>query len=149
MPDDKLIIRSGEPDDIREIMKLEEGSIAHPWESEEIAKLITEERKKCYVACCEDQVVCYVGAETVLDECNIGNIVTAKEFRGRGFATELLDYLLNDLKCDGIAKVFLEVEHDNAPALTLYEKAGFVKYGHRRDYYGKGRDAVLMSKDLC
>ena len=94
------------------------------------------------------EVVCYVGAETVLDECNIGNIVTAKEHRGKGYATEILTILLNNLERRGIKKVFLEVEHDNVPAIALYEKFGFVRYGHRRDYYGPGKDAILMTKDL-
>ena len=84
----------------------------------------------------------------MLDECNIGNIVTAKEFRGRGFATRIMEALLSDLKDRGIVKVFLEVEHDNVPALALYEKSGFVRYGYRRDYYGAGKDAVLMSLNL-
>jgi ribosomal-protein-alanine N-acetyltransferase len=55
---------------------------------------------------------------------------------------------LSELKERKIAKVFLEVEHDNVPALSLYEKAGFVRYGYRRGYYGAGKDAVLMSLDL-
>ena len=72
-----------------------------------------------------------------------------EKYRGRGFAKALMSYLLDDLKKSGIVKVFLEVEHDNAPAIALYEKSGFVRYGQRRDYYGQGRDAVLMSKELC
>jgi len=55
---------------------------------------------------------------------------------------------LYDLKNRGIKKVFLEVEHDNVPAIALYEKYGFVRYGYRRDYYGQGKDAVLMSREL-
>ena len=45
-------------------------------------------------------------------------------------------------------KVFLEVEFDNDPALALYDKTGFQRYGMRKDYYGPGMDAVLMCKNL-
>ena len=128
---------------------MEEGSIVHPWTSKDIESLITGQSKKCLAAELGGRVIGYAGAETVLDECNIGNIVVDKEYRGRGFATVLMSVLLDDLKKSGINKVFLEVEHDNMPALALYDKLGFTKYGHRRDYYGQGRDAVLMSKDLC
>ena len=93
-------------------------------------------------------IVSYVGAESVLDESNIGNIVTHKEYRGKGIATELFEALLTELKAQGIKKLFLEVEHDNTPAIGLYEKLGFSNYGYRRDYYGQGKDAVLMSKEL-
>ena len=143
-----LVIRQGTLSDVQEIMALEQGSIEHPWESKAIETLITDSNKTCLIAELDGTIAAYVGAESVLDESNIGNIVTHKDYRGRGIATRLFDALLKELKEQGIAKVFLEVEHDNAPAIALYEKSGFTKYGHRRDYYGPGKDAVLMSKEL-
>jgi ribosomal-protein-alanine N-acetyltransferase len=148
MTDPDLVIRSADLSDIKSIMALEQGSIVHPWESKAIESLIVDKNKKCYVADLHGEVVGYVGAETVLDECNIGNIVTHKDYRGRGFATEILGILLDILKENGVAKVFLEVEHDNIPAIALYEKHGFTRYGQRRDYYGPGKDAILMTKEL-
>lgn len=148
MTEPELVIRSADLCDIKRIMALEEGSIIHPWTSRDIETLITDWSKKCLVADLAGEVVGYVGAETVLDECNIGNIVVDKDKRGRGYATILMDILLNNLKNRGIRKVFLEVESDNVPAIALYEKTGFVRYGQRRGYYGQGRDAVLMSLDL-
>lgn len=143
-----LVIRQGTLSDVQAIMALEQGSIEHPWESKAIETLITDSNKTCLIAELDGTIAAYVGAESVLDESNIGNIVTHKDFRGRGIATRLFDALLKELKEQGIVKVFLEVEHDNAPAIALYEKSGFTKYGHRRDYYGPGKDAVLMSKEL-
>jgi ribosomal-protein-alanine N-acetyltransferase len=148
MTDPDLVIRSADLSDIKSIMALEQGSIVHPWESKAIESLIVDKNKKCYVADLHGEIVGYVGAETVLDECSIGNIVTHKDYRGRGFATEILGILLDSLKKNGVAKVFLEVEHDNIPAIALYEKQGFERYGQRRDYYGPGKDAVLMTKEL-
>ena len=110
--------------------------------------LITDENKRCYVAESDGLITGYVGAELVLDEGNIGNIVTHKDYRGRGIASSLFDVLLDDLRSGGINKLYLEVEHDNAPAIGLYGKLGFARDGVRRDYYGKGKDAVLMSLDL-
>ena len=149
MTEPELVIRTADLNDIKRIMALEEGSIIHPWTSGDIETLITDWNKKCLIADLAGEVVGYVGAETVLDECNIGNIVVDKDKRGRGYATILMDILLNNLKNRGIRKVFLEVETDNVPAIALYEKCGFVRYGQRRDYYGQGRDAILMSKELC
>ncbi|MBR3141894.1 MAG: ribosomal protein S18-alanine N-acetyltransferase [Clostridiales bacterium] len=148
MTDQDLVIRSADLSDIKYIMALEQGSIVHPWESKAIESLIVDKNKKCFVADLHGEVVGYVGAEIVLDECNIGNIVTHKDYRGRGFATEILGILLDVLKRNGVAKVFLEVEYDNVPAIALYEKHGFTRYGQRRDYYGPGKDAVLMNKEL-
>ena len=43
--------------------------------------------------------------------------------------------------------MFLEVASDNAAAATLYRSLGFVGCGHRRDYYGPGRDALVLRRD--
>ena len=148
MAENKILIRTAELKDVSAIMELEQGSIAHPWESRAIEDLINDPNKMCYVAEADGRVVCYAGVETVLDEGNVGNIVTHKEYRGRGFAKELFTRLLEDAKEKGIEKLFLEVESDNVPALGLYEKLGFGRYGLRRGYYGQDRDAVLMLKNL-
>lgn len=143
-----ILIREAVTEDIDAIMALERGSIIHPWAGKEFESLIEDGNKLCLVTEIENRIVCYIGAETVLDECNIGNIVTDRRYRGQGIATRLMDALKRELKQRGIAKVFLEVEHDNLPAIALYDKTGFVRYGYRRGYYGEGRDAVLMSADL-
>ena len=143
-----LVIRQGTLSDVQAIMALEQGSIEHPWESKAIETLITDSNKTCLIAELDGTIAAYVGAESVLDESNIGNIVTHKDYRGRGIATRLFNALLEELKEQGITKVFLEVEHDNAPAIALYKRSGFADYGYRRDYYGPGKDAVLMSKEL-
>jgi ribosomal-protein-alanine N-acetyltransferase len=148
MTDHELLIRAAELTDVGAVMNLEQGSIIHPWTENDIKTLITDMNKRCIVADLDGEIVCYVGAESVLDECNIGNIVTAKEHRGNGYATTVLGVLLNLLRQNGVSKVFLEVEDGNEPAISLYKKHGFAQYGYRRDYYGQGKDAILMSKDL-
>lgn len=145
---DDAVIREAVSGDIDRIMELEHGSIIHPWAREEFERLISDQNKLCLVALSGNKIVCYVGAETVLDECNIGNIVTDMAYRGEGFASILMNELLMLLRKRGIVKVFLEVESGNVPAIALYGKAGFTEYGKRRGYYGDGKDAVLMSLEL-
>ena len=94
MTDPELKIRPADLSDIKYIMALEQGSIVHPWTSKDIESLIVDTNKECLVADVNGEVTCYAGAETVLDECNIGNIVTAKDHRGKGYATAILDILL-------------------------------------------------------
>ena len=148
MTDADLIIRDAASDDIESIMALENGSIEHPWSRESISDLISDKNKLCLVTEMGGKVVCYVGAETVLDECNIGNLVTDKDYRGMGLGTGLMSYLMEELARRGIRKTFLEVESNNVPAIALYEKLGFERYGQRQGYYGPGKDAILMTKEL-
>ena len=39
--------------------------------------------------------------------------------------------------------MLLEVEHENAPALALYERLGFTRIDTRLDYYGPGAHALV------
>lgn len=142
-------IRPAALSDTDAIMAVEKTGIAHPWTRESIEALIEEADKTALTAVSSDgAVIGYVGASFVLDEAEIGNICVLPEYRGQGVGKALFTALLDALKEHGIKEVFLEVESDNESAVALYEKAGFVKYNQRRDYYGGGRDAMLYKRSL-
>jgi ribosomal protein S18 acetylase RimI-like enzyme len=42
--------------------------------------------------------------------------------------------------------ITLEVRRENAAAMKLYESLGFTERGVRRNYYGRGQDAIIMSR---
>jgi ribosomal-protein-alanine N-acetyltransferase len=64
----------------------------------------------------------------------------------------LLDAAVLFARQAGATAMFLEVAVDNAPALALYRRAGFVRAGLRKDYYDRGAagsaDAAAMRLDL-
>lgn len=86
----------------------------------------------------------FVAYKTILDECEIKMICVLPAARKQGIAENLMRELL---KVTNVKKIFLEVEDTNHAARGLYKKLDFSEYGTRRDYYGKGRHAVLMSLD--
>ena len=129
-------------------MCLEEGSIPHPWQRKEIEKLITEENKCAFVTEKNGHIACYIGCDIVLDEGNIGNLVTEEEERGKGLATAILKHLLENLKERGVKTVYLEVESTNTAALVVYKKCGFKSYNIRKGYFGVDRDAILMDCEI-
>jgi len=67
--------------------------------------------------------------------------------RRAGLARRLLGASEAALRAAGIARCFLEVRADNAPARALYEACGWVAHGRRARYYPDGDDAVLYCKD--
>ena len=83
------------------------------------------------------------------DEGEVLNLAVIPEARGQGLGRALLVggiALTQDL---GIARLFLEVAIDNAPALALYRSYGFEEVGRRNRYYrrpdGSRVDAILMT----
>lgn len=87
-------------------------------------------------------------ARVVADEAELLLIVVAPPARRRGLGRALWAAFEASLRADGVARVFLEVAHDNAAALALYRGLDFEEAGRRPGYYRSGADAVLMRRDL-
>lgn len=66
----------------------------------------------------------------------IYNIATARQARGRGVATALMNHAHNWARRHGYPRLHLEVDQRNSPAITLYERMGFVRDRRLPDYYG-------------
>ena len=86
-----------------------------------------------------------------LDECEIITLCVRPENRRQGTARRLLSALEVILVGCGVTRVFLEVEENNISGVKLYEGAGYVHAGRRKDYYQSesGRsDALLYRRTL-
>jgi ribosomal-protein-alanine N-acetyltransferase len=79
----------------------------------------------------------FVLSRIVLDEAEIITLAIAPDARGRGHARPLLAHHLDALSRKGVARVHLEVEEGNLPALALYRRLRFAETGRRDGYYRK------------
>jgi ribosomal-protein-alanine N-acetyltransferase len=72
--------------------------------------------------------------------------------RKAGVGRDLLRAHLGQVAAAGAERIFLEVDENNAAALALYARLGFVKVGMRQGYYkkpdGKAAAALVMRRDL-
>lgn len=94
----------------------------------------------------EGRAIAYAGCQTVLDEGYITNVAVAPTFRRQGAGRALLAALAARARAQGLAFVTLEVRASNAPAIALYEGAGYVRVGTRKNFYrAPQEDAVLMT----
>ncbi len=78
----------------------------------------------------------------------IYSLAVDRDHRGRHVGQKLLTSMVNQLDARGVGRVYLEVDHTNAAAIALYERMGFRTTDTRPDYYGPGRDALHMRRDL-
>jgi ribosomal-protein-alanine N-acetyltransferase len=88
----------------------------------------------------------------VVDEAEILTIAVARAWRGRGVGRDLLRDHLSRAALSGARTMFLEVDEDNAAAIALYVRFGFVSVGRREGYYrkadGKPASALTMRRNL-
>ena len=94
----------------------------------------------------------FILSRIVLDEAEIITVAIAADTRGKGHARALLTRHLDALSRRGVARVHLEVEEGNGPAIALYRRAGFRETGRREGYYQKAdgtkASALTMALDL-
>jgi len=81
---------------------------------------------RCFISLLEQNRVVALGLG-VADSGFVGlyDLITAEEFRNRGFGTQLVLNLLEWGARNGAHHSYLQVMLDNAPALHLYSKLGF------------------------
>lgn len=100
------------------------------------------------VASYENKVVGFAGFLKVFDECDITNIVTRKDMRGKNIGSIMLNQLINIAKKKNIKRINLEVNEKNIIAQKLYKKYNFIKIGIRKKYYNNIDDAIIMQLDI-
>ena len=72
------------------------------------------------------------------------------DYQRQGIASQLFATLNNELINNKVESLLLEVRADNAPALALYERQGFVVIHKRKSYYQLPHrpaiDALIMQR---
>jgi ribosomal-protein-alanine N-acetyltransferase len=91
----------------------------------------------------------FLVARAIANEAEVLNLCIDPAKRRIGNATALLHVALTQLPRLGAKVLFLEVRETNLPAISFYEKHGFVRDGYRPGYYQNPTEAaVLMKREL-
>jgi ribosomal-protein-alanine N-acetyltransferase len=123
-------------------------STPRPWAEAEFAQLVADPLVFLLV---EGDAGFLLG-RAVAGEAELLTLAVAPEARRRGLGYRLVARFLYQARLRGAGTAFLEVAADNAPALALYSRAGFVEAGRRRGYYrtpqGQAIDALVLRRAL-
>ena len=141
-------IRTMELQDVPQIAELEKVCFSDPWSEKSIVSELDNPLSCWLVAVSGEQVVGYVGSQTVLDGSDMMNIAVSPDFRRKGIAESLIEALISFLHERGSRCLILEVRASNVPAIALYGKLGFLEIGRRRNYYRNPKeDALILRKE--
>ena len=92
------------------------------------------------------------GWADAVKHCGTLGMGVAASHRGQGIGRRLMEATLAHAERQGISRVELEVRADNAPAIRLYERAGFVHEGRKRcgmRFDGVDFDSLTMGRLSC
>ena len=133
---------------VSQVAALERICFADPWSEMSIASELQNLWAYWLVAVNGDQVAGYIGSQSSIDEADVMNVAVHPDYRRQGIAESLIEALVAELKNRSIHSLTLEVRASNAPAISLYEKQGFVQVGCRRNYYRNPKeDALILRKE--
>lgn len=135
-------------DHVARVAQLEKECFHDPWSENSIASELKNPLSLWLVAVDGQQVVGYVGSQSVMGEADMMNIAVSTQFRRKGIAQELVERLVAQLREKDVYSLTLEVRASNEPAKALYSKLGFAPVGRRPNYYRNPKeDALILRKE--
>lgn len=144
-----MIITHASVADLDGILALEQDGFAHEeqWSPSAWAdELAAEGRCVLTHTDSDGQILGVATFSCVEDLADLNRVVVHPKARGRGVGASLVRAGVEWAQALGATRMLLEVRTDNASALSLYHRLGFDQISRRRDYYGPGRDAVVMHR---
>ncbi len=154
------------PADLPQVAQLEHAVQLDPWTHEQVLAIAPAlqvansagEYTGAVLHDADGEMLAYVIARVVLDECEILSIGVAQQQQGRGLGQQVLNQLIEQVQgVHQVHQIHLEVRSSNEAALRLYQRMGFVEVGRRKGYYApivtdsvriEREDARLMCKTI-
>ena len=133
---------------IPQVAALEKLCFSEPWSENSVRSELTNPLSLWLVAVEGEQVLGYVGSQTVMGEADMMNIAVLPNRRREGVARQLVEALVEALDQHDAHCLTLEVRASNEPAKALYGNLGFELAGRRPNYYRNPKeDALILRKE--
>ena len=143
-----MILTNMESRHVPQVAALEKKCFSDPWSEGSVASELENPLSRWLVAVEGEQVLGYVGSQTVLDESDMMNLAVDPAFRRRGIARALVLALIEELGKMGSRQLTLEVRVSNESAQALYAQLGFERVGRRKNYYlNPKEDALILRRE--
>ena len=95
-----------------------------------------------------ESFVGYAGIAHNGESADIHDVAVIQGYRRQGIARRLIARIERWASDQGAERALLEMRVGNIEALPLYQSLGYQEISRRKDYYGPGLDAIVMSKEL-
>ncbi|HUX45585.1 MAG TPA: N-acetyltransferase [Terracidiphilus sp.] len=147
--------RRYKPEDFAELYAVEEACFEAPFRFSRgaLRSMLESADTAAWVAEAEDALAGFAVADWGLARggtiAYLQTIEVLAQWRGQGVAAELLQRAEESVREAGAGALWLHVDSENAAAIRLYERHGYVCEGRKERYYPKGRAALIYAKGLA
>ena len=147
-----LQLRPMSVNDLDQVAELEEvafaGGVHNTWSRAMFEDELALPGRTWWIAHDTSTVVGFAGGVLAGDTLDVMDVAVAPSRRREGIARRLIQRIAYDGHVLGAQSITLEVAQNNDAARGLYESMGFAQSGVRRDYYGRGENALVMTASL-
>lgn len=133
--------------DLSKLLRLEKECFAIPWDSSRFKLGLELKLFSIFGIQRNQKLLAYLALNINGQEMQILKVAVQKSERQKGLATRLLKFAELLSKKLQVTKITLEVNSQNKPALTLYNKLGYIIINKKENYY-PGEMAFILSKQL-
>lgn len=135
--------------DLLSVFRIEKASFPQPWPYRAFERFLGEPG---FLVADTGEVVGYVVADATPNHGrplgHLKDIAVDPAHRGRGVGALLLERTIESMRRRQAGSVKLEVRESNEPALSLYQRFGFVHRNTSPGYYADGEDALVLVREL-
>lgn len=143
------VIRFMEEKDVESVAEIEKECFRTPWSEQSLKEELQNGNARFFVAEISGEIAGYMGTISVYGECSVTNVAVKEKFRNKGIASGLIERAILTSILNDDEFITLEVRKSNSPAISLYEKFGFIKMGERKNFYRlPTEDAFIYNKYL-
>lgn len=96
-----------------------------------------------YLLIIDQVVVGFLSYSIIYDKIELNYIYIIDEYRRRGYAKKLMNFLIEEAAVKKCLNISLEVNINNKVAISLYQNFGFIEGIIKPHYYGL-EDGMLM-----
>ena len=149
VPRSALIFRLMGCEDLDPVMEIERRSFPQPWSPGLFLHELKIPFSKTILAHTSNgsgELLGYICRWLVGDEVHILNLAVRPDRRNGGVGRALVELIVQEAEERRARLITLEVRRENVEAIALYRSFGFTERGVRRNYYGRGQDAIIMSR---
>ncbi|RUO68264.1 ribosomal protein S18-alanine N-acetyltransferase [Pseudidiomarina salinarum] len=128
------------------VCELEQKASPHPWSEAALYSCFNDDYQNWALRTSDGVLAGYIITQQVADELTIMNIAVHPDYRRRGYAGQLINWVQGMAAREGYT-LWLEVRRSNTPAIALYQRTGFSEVGVRKGYYPTAtgaEDALVM-----
>ncbi|MCP5382537.1 MAG: ribosomal protein S18-alanine N-acetyltransferase [Kordiimonadaceae bacterium] len=128
------------------------GEYEQKWEAQDFIELFSIPGTVSYLISFDGQPIGFILIRSIEDEAEIITFCILPKWFRNGYASYLLEWVINTLQKQSVKRLFLEVRENNDAAIKLYQKCSFKIIGRRKGYYkghhGEITDALVMQIQL-